>query len=68
MMMEFRQYPAGTKIRIGTRIFRRVSTGSFWREEHDVPGNCVSRPSCSLQNIEQSSGMTHEVLTAAESN
>ncbi|MBO1801869.1 hypothetical protein, partial [Burkholderia contaminans] len=47
---------------------RFLSTGSFWREEHDVPGNCVSRPSCSLQNIEQSSGMTHEVLTAAESN
>ncbi len=68
MMMALRQYQAGTKIRIGTRIFRRVSTGSFWREEDDVPGNCVSRPSCSLENIEQSSGMTHEVLTVAESN
>ncbi len=67
-MMDLRQYPAGTKIRIGTRIFCRVSTGSFWREEHDVPGNCVSRPSCSLENIEQSSGMTHVVLATAESN
>ncbi len=55
-MLNLRDYPTDTKISLGGRVFRKVTPGSFWREEHAIPGNCVSRPSASLENVEQSLG------------
>ncbi len=60
--MKLSQYPVDTRIRIGDRLFKRTPTGSFWREEHDVPGNCVPRPSVSLESIEQTAGTEHVVI------
>lgn len=55
-------YPLGTVIGIGDRRFERVTPGTFWREQHAIPGNCVSRPSTSITNIEHSAGVAHVVL------
>lgn len=55
-MLDLRNYPTGTKVRIGRRVFSKVASGSFWREEDPIPGNCISRPSDSLQNIEYEFG------------
>ncbi|MBB4517240.1 hypothetical protein GGD68_006043 [Paraburkholderia fungorum] len=60
--MRLKDYTPGTRIKIGDRFFRRTNTGTFWREEHELPGNCVSRPSVSLENIEQAAGEKHVVL------
>lgn len=60
--MQLQDYTPGTRIQIGDRFFRRTTTGTFWREEHPIPGNCVSRPSISLENIEQAAGEKHVVL------
>ncbi|MDO5947159.1 hypothetical protein [Burkholderia cepacia] len=49
-------------MQIGNRVFRRTATGTFWREEHQIRGNCVSRPSASLANIEQAAGVKHVVI------
>ncbi|CAB3754197.1 hypothetical protein [Paraburkholderia humisilvae] len=61
-MMRLQDYSPETLVQIGDRVFRKTTTGSFWREEHELPGNCVSRPSVSLENIEQTAGMKHVVL------
>lgn len=60
--MRLQDYSPETLVQIGDRVFRKTTTGSFWREEHELPGNCVSRPSVSLENIEQTAGMKHVVL------
>lgn len=60
--MRLQDYSAGTRVQIGDREFRRTTTGTFWREEHLIPGNRVSRPSVSLENIEQAAGVKHVVL------
>lgn len=60
--MKLCQYPVDTRVRIGDRVFKKTPTGSFWREEHDVPGNCVSRPSVSLETIEHTTGAEHFVM------
>ena len=60
--MSLQNYSAGTRVRIGDRIFRRTTTGTFWREEHQIPGNCVSRQSISLEIIERAAGVKHVVL------
>lgn len=61
-MLDLHNYPMGTRIGIGSRVFRKVAPSSFWREEHSIPGNCVSRPATSIQNIEQQLGQTHLVI------
>lgn len=60
--MRFQDYPDGTIIQIGDRKFEKVQPSTFWREIHDVPGNCVSRPSASLAGIEERSGVKHVVI------
>ena len=55
-------YPVGTRIRIGSRRFTKTPAGSFWREEHHVPGNCVTRPAASLRSIEDAEGHAHIVI------
>jgi hypothetical protein len=61
-----KDYPTGTRIQIGKRTFVRTATGSFWREEHEVLGNRVSRPSVSLEGIERYSGLKHKLLEAKD--
>lgn len=63
--MKLIDYPTGTRVRIGDRLFVRLSMSSFWREEHQVPGNCVSRPSSSLESIERLSRTKHRVVKPA---
>ncbi|HDR9761505.1 hypothetical protein KDX16_15580 [Burkholderia vietnamiensis] len=60
--MRLQDYAPGTRAQISDRVFRRTTTGTFWREEHQIPGNCVNRPSVSLENIEQAAGVKHVVL------
>ncbi len=60
--MRLKDYTPGTRIKIRDRFFRRTTTGTFWREEYELPGNCVSRPSVSLGNIERAAGEKHVVL------
>lgn len=60
--MRLKDYTPGTRIKIGDRFFRRTTTGTFWREEHELSGNCVSRPSVSLESIERAAGEKHVVL------
>ncbi len=60
--MRLQDYAPGTRVQISDRVFRRTTTGTFWREEHEIPGNCVCRPSVSLENIEQAAGEKHVVL------
>ncbi|KVK87631.1 hypothetical protein WJ53_22520 [Burkholderia ubonensis] len=60
--MRLQDYSPGTRVQIGDRVFHKTTTGTFWREEHDVPGDCVSRPSVSLENIERAVGNKHVVL------
>ena len=55
-------YPAGTWIEIGERRFYRLALGSFWREDHPIPGNCTSRPSVSIRNIELFAHIKHKVI------
>lgn len=55
-MLSLRDYPTGTKVRIGNRVFSKEAARSFWREEDPIPGNCVSRPADSLKNIEDELG------------
>lgn len=59
---ELKDYPAGTRIRIGERFFKRADHGTFWTEEHEIPGNCNTRPSVSLKNLEISLNMSHVVV------
>lgn len=61
--MRLQEYPTDTRIQIGERIFRKESYGTFWREEHAQPGNCVSRPHVSLENIQRDCEGAHVVLT-----
>lgn len=37
--MRLQDYRLGTRVQIGDRVFRRRTTGTFWREEHRVPEN-----------------------------
>ena len=60
--MKLCQYPVGTRVQIGDRLFNRTSTGSFWREESNVPGNRVARPSVSLETLELATGNEHIVV------
>ena len=60
--MKLCQYPVGTRVQIGERLFNRTSTGSFWREESSVPGNRIARPSVSLETLEQTTGNEHIVV------
>lgn len=60
--MKLCDYPEGTRISIGDRIFVKIPLGTFWKEESEIPGNCVSRPSVSLEHIEQSFGSSHTVI------
>lgn len=60
------RHPEGARIQIGDRFFERLGYGSFWREEHEIHGNCVSRPSASLAVLEQQLGVKHRVLTASK--
>lgn len=55
-------YPAGTWIEIGERKFYRLALGTFWREDHEIMGNCTSRPSTSIRNIELMSGHRHKII------
>ncbi len=64
--MNLSDYPEGTRVRIGQRVFSKTNTRSFWREEHCTPGNCVSRPSVSLESIEQSCGEKHVLIEPAQ--
>jgi hypothetical protein len=59
---ELKDYPAGTRISIGERFFVRANYSTFWTEEHEIPGNCNSRPSASLQNLEISLNTRHIVV------
>lgn len=59
-------YPVGTWIRIGERIFRRIQSAAFWREEHALIKARVSRPSISLAWIEQVTGVLHVVFCKTE--
>jgi hypothetical protein len=61
-IMNLKDYPTGTIIKIGDRRFEKVQPTTFWREIHDVPGNCVTRPSVSLEGIEQREGVKHVVI------
>ncbi len=63
--MRLKDYPQGTKIRIGQREFERKANGSFWIEESKIPGDRVSRPSCSLEWMEQDLGH-HTVISRPE--
>lgn len=58
---QLKDYPPGTRIRIGHREFTRKAHGSFWIEESEIPGDRVSRPSCSLEWIESELGQ-HVVI------
>ena len=60
MLLE--NYPEGTRIRIGPREFQKTTTSSFWKEVHQIPGNCVRRPSASLKCIEETTGRSHVVI------
>lgn len=60
--MRLQDYPQGTRIEIGERKFVRESNGTFWREIHHIPGYCVSRPSVSLEWIEELTGTKHVVI------
>lgn len=64
--MQLQEYEPGTRVQIGDRVFRRTTTGSFWREEHRVTGNCVDRPTVSLVSIEESAGIRHLVLSTTD--
>lgn len=64
--MRLADYPVGTRVQIGARSFKKISTGSFWREDNAVPGNCVARPAASLEALEQRAG-PHCVLALEES-
>lgn len=55
-------------MKIGERKFEKVNPSTFWREIHHVPGNCVSRPSYSLERMEESLGVKHEVVDLVEIN
>lgn len=58
----FEEYPAGTRVQIGARIFERKSHGTFWQEEHELPGNRISRPSASLRSLEVMMEIQHVLL------
>lgn len=60
-MLGLHNYPTDTMVRIGDRVFRKVTPGSFWREVASLPGNCVSRPATSLQSLEEKLGQAHVV-------
>lgn len=60
--MALKDYPEGTRIKIGDRTFIRTATSTCWREEHSIPGNCTTRPSASLENIERLTGLQHVVI------
>lgn len=60
--MCLRDYPTGTRVRIGDRTFCKTETGTFWKEEHSLLGNQVSRPAVSLETIERQVAATHVVL------
>ena len=59
-------YPVGTWISIGERIFRKMQSAAFWREEHASIKVRISRPSISLAWIEQDMGVSHVVFYKAE--
>lgn len=59
---ELKDYPAGTRISIGEQYFERANYGTFWTEAHEIPGNCNTRPSVSLKNLEISLKMPHVVV------
>jgi hypothetical protein len=65
MPRELKDYPEGTRIKIGARSFVRADRGKFWNEDHEIPGNCCSRPSASPRNIELSTGSRHIVVEGA---
>lgn len=60
--IELKDYKPGTRVEIDGRVFVRTTTGSFWREEHEVLGNCVSRPSASIEALEHTRGVRYIVL------
>jgi len=60
--MALKDYPEGTRIKIGDRTFIRTATSTCWREEHSIPGNCTTRPSASLEHIERLVGVQHVVI------
>lgn len=60
--MALKDYPEGTRIKIGDRRFIRAATSTCWREEHEIPGNRTTRPSVSLENIERMTGLQHVVI------
>lgn len=60
--MALKDYPEGTRIKIGDRTFIRTATSTCWREEHHIPGNCTTRPSASLEHIERIAGLQHVVI------
>ena len=59
-------YPVGTWISIGERIFRRIQSAAFWREEHASIKVRISRPSICLAWIEQEMGLSHVVFYKTE--
>jgi hypothetical protein len=59
-------YPVGTWISIGERVFRRIHSGVFWCEEHASIKARISRPSISLAWIEQDLGISHVVFHKTE--
>jgi hypothetical protein len=60
--MALKHYSEGTRIKIGDRTFIRTATSTCWREEHPIPGNCITRPSASLEHIERMTGLQHVVI------
>lgn len=60
--MQLKDYPTGTLVEIDGRKFEKTTPGTFWREVHSIPGNCVSRPSVSLEVIEDCAGVKHVVV------
>jgi hypothetical protein len=65
--MRLQDYPNGTIIKIGDRQFEKITPSIFWREIHEVPGNCVSRPFASLESMEEDHGTKHVVVRQSES-
>ncbi|HCF9660124.1 TPA: hypothetical protein NI776_001851 [Pseudomonas aeruginosa] len=61
--MSLQHHPIDTKLQIGERLFIHVRPG-WWREDHPVHGNRVTRPTCSLERMEEACGAQAVVLPA----
>lgn len=59
----FSAYPPGSRIEIAGRVFERIATGSFWREELEHgAGRVTELPSVTLRALEEANGHRHKLL------